>query len=361
VPILCRVPTSPVARAYASGSSRARVTVAAAAVTGMAARRPARKYLAAAVVAVVVATVCVLLYGTGGPRGLRWPSPRLSHPAIVHARQGFNHLELSTSRDYIVVLPRPRLVGTLWIQGGHNVVVVGGHITVPASANQLDNDADDTDDDIYLEGQTGVVHLEGLLLDAMYNAMFDAIDVNAPQAVVQIERVRVTGLYGSDRTQHADAVQTWGGVRTLRISDLTVVGDYQGLTINPNLGPVGNAWIYDVDLTLEPVPRALSAISVGGGHMIWLTDAATTCESGRVHLSQVYLRDLVSRRVPGRDTVWPQVNSALPCRAHIKAGRVFWPKLPVTGSVLLSAPPHGPFVPSGSVGPNYRRTSFVER
>jgi hypothetical protein len=331
------------------------------AVRSLAARRRKRTYLAAGVVAAVAVTICVLTFFSGESPGLRWRSPQLLHPEVIHASQGFNHLHLAANRDYIVVLPRPRLVGSLWIQGGHSLVIIGGHVTVPTSANQLDNDADDTDDDIYLEGQTGTVHLEGLLLDAMHNVMFDAIDINAPRAVVEIERVRVTGLYGSDRTQHADAVQTWGGVRTLRIFDLSIVGDYQGLTVDPALGPVGDAEIDNVDLTLEPVPTPLRAISVGGGHMIWLTRAANTCESGRVKFSRVYLLDLATRQLPPRNTVWPQVDSALPCRAHLQAGRVFWPRLPVTGSVVLSAPPHGSFVPSGSVGANYQRTRFVER
>ena len=138
--------------------------------------------------------------------------PRLHHPTVVHVKQGFNHLELTPTRDYIVVIPRPRLIGTVWIEGGkHNVVVIGGHVTVPTSANQLENGADNTDTGIYVDGATGVVHLEGLLMDAMPTVMFDAIDINAPRAVVDIERVRVNGLYGSDRTMHADA-RTLGGV-----------------------------------------------------------------------------------------------------------------------------------------------------
>lgn len=357
--VFCRVSAPAPPTAYAPSPSRPRFDATAKTVIGVAARK--RRYLAVAVALAVLAAGCILLSGNGDAHGLKWPSPRLTHPKVLHAKQGFNHLDLSASHDYVIVLPRPRLVGTVWIQGGHNVVIVGGRITVPASANELDNDADDTDDGIYLEGQTGVVHLEGLLIDGMHDVMFDAIDINAPGAVVEIERVRVTGLYGSDRTQHADAVQTWGGVRTLRIQDLTVIGDYQALTINPNLGPVGEADIGNVNLTLEGVPSPLRAVSVGGGHMIWLTKGVDTCQSARIHLSQVYLLDLVSRAVPGRDTVWPQVNSELPCRAHVNARRVSWPNLPVTGSVDLSAPPHGPFVPSGSVGANYRRASFVER
>ena len=93
--------------------------------------------------------------------------------------------------------------------------------------------------------------------------MFDGIDINAPAAIVQIENVRIENLYGSYATMHADAVQTWGGVQDLRIDHLSVDGDYQGLTIDPDLGPVGSAEIQNVDLTIDPVPSSLASISAG--------------------------------------------------------------------------------------------------
>lgn len=315
-------------------------------------------WLPVALIAAVGATVCMLTNKGSDPNPLRWPSPSLRTPVVLHAKQGGNRFDLSTTRDYIIVVPRPRLLGTLWIEGGHNVVVIGGHITVPSSANQRDNGADNTDTGIYVKGASGTVHLEGLLIDAMPDVMFDAIDVNAPRATVQIERVRVNGLYGSDLTEHADAVQTWGGVRKLQIDELSVFGDYQGLTIDPDLGPVGDEEIDHVDLTLQPVPAPLRTISVGGGHMVWLTRGADSCESGHVHLSNVYVNDQIRRKVPLGDTVWPARNSALPCRARVSAGRASWPRLPVSGFVTLSAPRGGPFVPTRLVGANYRSGTF---
>jgi hypothetical protein len=315
-------------------------------------------WLPLALIAVLGATVCMLANTGSVPNRLMWPGPSLRTPVVLHARQGGNHFYLSTTRDYIIVVPRPRLLGTLWIEGGHNVVVIGGHITVPSSANQLDNGADDTDTGIYVEGATGTVHLEGLLVDAMPYVMFDAIDINAPLATVQIERVRVNGLYGSDLTEHADAVQPWGGVRRLEIDELSVAGDYQGLTTGPGLRPVGDEEIDNVDLTLERVPAPLRAISVGGGHMVWLTRAADSCESGHVWLSNVYVSDQIPREVLRADTIWPARYSALPCRARITAGRATWPRLPVSGFVTLSAPPDGSFVPTRLVGANYRRDTF---
>jgi hypothetical protein len=311
-----------------------------------------------AVIGAVGATLGMLATKGGAPNPLRWPSPALRNAIVLYASPTGNHFQLAKTRDFIIVVPRPRLLGTLWIEGGHNIVVVGGHITVPSSANQRDNGADNTDTGIYVEGASGTVHLEGLLIDSMPDVMFDAIDINAPRATVQIERVRVNGLYGSDLTEHADAVQTWGGVRTLRIDELTVVGDYQGLTINPDLGPVGSEEVDRADLTLVAVPAPLRGISVGGGHMVWLTRGADSCESGHVRLSDVYVHDEILRKVPAADSVWPARNSLLPCRARVHARQASWPQLPVSGVVELSAPRGGAFVPTRLVGARYRRSTF---
>jgi hypothetical protein len=317
-----------------------------------------RPWLALAVI-VAVAAASGMVTAKGTSRNpLKWPSPALRNPIVLQAKPSGDHFQLSTARDYIIVVPRPRLLGTLWIEGGHNVVVVGGHITVPSWANQRDNGADDTDTGVYVDGASGTVHLEGLLIDAMPDVMFDAIDINAPRATVDIERVRVNALYGSDLTEHADAVQTWGGVRKLRIDELSVVGDYQGLTIDPALGPVGDEEVDRTDLTLQAVPPALRGTSVGGGHMLWLTRGANSCQSGHVRLSEVYLDDQISRKIRPGDTVWPARGSELPCRARVRAGRASWPPLPVSGFVTLAAPRGGPFVPTRLVGATYRRSTF---
>ena len=72
------------------------------------------------------------------------------------------------------------------------------------------------------------MHIEGILIHGETDVMFDGIDINAPEATVQIENVRMTGVWGSDGTEHADAIQTWGGVKDLRVDHLLADGDYQG-------------------------------------------------------------------------------------------------------------------------------------
>lgn len=269
-------------------------------------------------------------------------------------------LNLSTSRDYVLVLPPQGIHGTIWINGGHNVVLIGGEITVPSSANQTDNGADDTDTAIYVQGSTGTVHIEGVLINADPNVMFDGIDVNAPGATVDVENVRMENVYGSSTTEHADVIQTWGGASALRVDHLTAAGDYQGLTIAPALGTLGMADIRNVDLTLTESPAALAATTTGGGYMIWLTEGTTTCNSSPASFTNVYVANEADH-VANSNTVWPPSTAALPCRSTLSADEVSWPGLPITGAVTLGSPTAGPFVPAGTAGNKYQSPGYAPR
>lgn len=294
---------------------------------------------------------------------LQWAPPALRHPQVVHVKNGLDpdHVDLDTSQDYILKLPTGGLHGSLEIDGGHNVVLIGGSITVPSTANQTDNGSDDTDQGIYVRASTGVVHIEGVYITGDPNTQFDGVDVNAPLATVQLENIRVDNVWGSDTTEHADVVQTWGGVRDLRIDHLTADGDYQGLTIDPDLGPVGSVEIENVDLTLVPRPAALAAQTVGGGYMIWLTKGAHTCNApGAVTFQKVFVDDHDTGRVAPSHTIWPpSTGSGLSCAGTLSGSHETWPRLPVTGSVSLTTPPDGAFVPAGIAGDSYVSPGYV--
>ena len=291
---------------------------------------------------------------------LAWAPPKLTDPTTITLASGLDpdHLTLDRNRDYVLKMPARGIRGTLEIDGGHDVVLMGGHITVPASANQADNGRDDTDTALYVRGSTGTVHIEGVLIDADPDVMFDGIDVNAPRASVDIENVRVDDVYGSYATEHADVIQTWGGAAKLRVDHLSADGDYQGLTIAPDLGTVGSADLRNIDLTLDRNPPALAHSTVGGGHMVWLTRGTTTCDATPTRLNDVYIDDR-SDRVAEAGTVWPSSTGTLACAPRLDAGRVSWPRLPITGSVTLGARTTGPFVPVGVAGSGYKSPGYA--
>ena len=163
-----------------------------------------------------------------GAEGLRWPPPRLVDPATIKLPStGYTESQLDPDRDYIVDLPARDKRGGVTLIGGHNVVIVGGHITVPRSAQPEDRFRRA----LYIKDATGTVHVEGVVLDSAPGAVWDGIDIAAPEATVQLENVRVDGVRGSLAGYHGDVVQPWGGVRALRVDRLSASSDYQGLTI----------------------------------------------------------------------------------------------------------------------------------
>lgn len=316
-----------------------------------------------AVVVALIAVSATALAQTGKQRALlKWAPPALVNPHTIVLRSGLDpdHLSLSPHQDYILKVPAGGIHGTVEIDGGHNVVMIGGSITVPSTANQTDNGADDTDTGIYIRHSTGTVHIEGVSITGDPDTQFDGIDVNAPLATVQLENIRVANVWGSNTTEHADVVQTWGGIRVLRIDRLTGAGDYQGLTVNPDLGPVGSVDIDNVNLTYEAPPPALAPMTVGGGYMIWLTKGVDTCYAPtQTKLKNVYVYDK-SRRVRRSNTVWPPSRGTnLPCAARRDGTVVTWKKLPVRGHVELTAPPAGPFVPAGAAGNSYHSPGYA--
>jgi hypothetical protein len=149
---------------------------------------------------------------------LRWAPPTLVEPKTIVLGTGYTHTTLATNRDYIIKLPATKKVGATWIDGGRNVVVIGGHLTIPpTSFSPATNEATA----LSIKGATGTVHVEGVLIDGSAGGEFDAVTVNAPEATVQLENLRIVGVRGCNEKIHADVVQPWGGVKNLRINRLT--------------------------------------------------------------------------------------------------------------------------------------------
>src|SRR5919197_2210166 len=174
--------------------------------------------------------------GTGGTTAqLAWAPPQLDSPTIVDVSASNHVLKLDPTRDYLIRMPATKLsvLGGLVIVGGHDVVLVGGEITIPSwgASHPTDNRG------LYLKEQTGTVHVEGLLIHDSGGALSEGIDVNAPEAIVQLENVRVERLHARDEAgfsdSHPDLIQSWAGPAELRVDRFTGTTDYQGFYLAP--------------------------------------------------------------------------------------------------------------------------------
>jgi hypothetical protein len=190
---------------------------------------------------------------------LRWPAPPLVKATVVRVRRGGGMVRLAAGRDYRVVLSEPlREVGGLRIVGGRSVVLIGGHITIPPAGPRAS--AGDRRG-LLIAGQTGTVHIEGLLIDNAGGDLSEGIGIAAPRAVVQIQNTRVAGVHARDQKRfsdnHPDVIQTFGGVRELRVNRLSGTTTYQGLFLRGDSGPVGRADLSKVNIVGFPTARYL--------------------------------------------------------------------------------------------------------
>lgn len=166
--------------------------------------------------------------------------------------------------DVLVKLPKTP-TGPINLTNCHNVVIMGGQINLPPNSGP---GADMRG--IYVNGCTGTVHIEGVLINGdIATAEGDGIAIKAPQAIVQIENVRINKLYGGYNTathNHSDIIQPWGGVKELRVENLTGSSNYQGFQINDDQGHIGKVTIKNTNIGDSGVPSADGK----GGYYLWL-------------------------------------------------------------------------------------------
>jgi hypothetical protein len=287
------------------------------------------------------------------PIQLKWAPPELENPITIIIGQGYTSKNLKPDRDYIIQLPEEKQVGGIALKGGRNIVLIGGHITVPPGAiNQAQQRA------IYIKDATGIVHIEGVNIDNSGGSEFDGIAAAAPQAILQMQNIRITGLTGTQKTLHADIFQPWGGAKEIRIDRLTGTSDYQGFQIPMDAAPIGSAEIRNVNLGyIKPIN--------GGrpGFLLWIT-RGFSCITYPISFQDVYVEGREGETV-GR-SVWPPAGVDRPetaaCAAVEKDKVVSWPSLPsVKGEVKQGPPPQGDFVPEEIVGIYYISPGYAKQ
>jgi len=254
---------------------------------------------------------------------------------IVDARGG----------DVRVQLAADHAVGPVTIQNCRNAVLIGGRITVLASAkvNGYDQRA------LMIKNCTGTVHVEGLQITGnVLGSQADAIAAQSPKAVLQIQNVRADGLRGGQSGNHADVFQPWGGLRAFRIDRLTGSSNYQGITTTQSTGLIGSGTIKHANITssgVTPVDK--------GGYFVWVN-----CNDRYpLSLSDVYVSGRSGRTLGA--SVWPR-SDAPSCASKIAGNVATWPgRAGLTGGVRSGTPPTGDFVPAGSVGLGYTSPGYL--
>ena len=217
------------------------------------------RFLTAFAIAVAVVTSAASgSTGVGAPTPLTWAPPALTDPIVIDVTNANRRLFLDDGRDYQLNVVEP-LKRELWIDGGRNVVVIGGHITIDelgAESPYQDNTA------VKVRGGSpaGTVHLEGLLVDGTY--VNDGIAI-ATSRNVQIQNVRVERVRDEIKRGHADCIQVQQGVGDLRVDRFTCTTQRQGIFLGDHSGPIRSADLRNVNVLGAP-----------GKHLFWQQTAS---------------------------------------------------------------------------------------
>jgi hypothetical protein len=320
-----------------------------------------------------------------GPK-LTWAPPPLTNPITVNVPSTAPvTLNLDSTKDYVLKLGHVSGPGGLVVNGGHNVVIIGGQVTATPDTTESHGWA------MRFYNQTGVVHIEGVLIDQSN----DGITIEAPSAIFQIENVRVENNHAYQDNwsyAHPDLIQTWSGPSQVRIDHFTGYSDYQGLTwMDAGSGYVypGSVVAKNVNIgALMPQPGSVLKWPDGApadklvlGTAVWhvSTSTAFSCSSCWMltgWYSQTYRRKL-DDSIGGYDngdgtyTEPPYLlrRRAVTGRAPVgDLGRrqgdyIRWPTNPKLANEVWTwgTPPAGDFVPPRVAGLNYVSPGYVQQ
>ncbi len=294
---------------------------------------------------------------------LRYPPPPLEHPTTINLGTGVTYNRLVDGQDYLVKMPAVKKVGSTTLEGGRNIVIIGGHVTLPVlmkAPGQPDVSNGAISRGIYIKNNHGVVHIEGVLVDASAGGMSDGIVIASTNSIVQIENVRIDGVFGFNHQFHADVVQPYGGVKDLRIDKLTGYSAYQGLTIGQDRGSIGSVEISRANLIC--IHPQIDGPGNNGGYMLWFTSHGGGADTTYpLTLDEVYIQPRAGRTLGS--SVWPPAGFAQ-CPAVIATddSAATWPSIPkVKGCVKKGLPPHGDFVPAGVAGLKYVSPGYMTK
>jgi hypothetical protein len=345
------------------------------------------------VTAVVATTPAAVERSLGGPL-LAWAPPVLSSPVTVAVPSSAPAvLNLDSGKDYVLNLGHLSGPGGLTVNGGHNVVIIGGQITASPDGVESHGWA------MRFYDQTGTVHIEGVLIDSSN----DGITIQAPQAVFQIENVRIANNHAfrdDFSSAHPDLIQTWSGPTAVRIDRFTGYSDYQGFTwMNAGSGYVFPGSVTATNVNIQPLmpqPNTVMKFPDGStfnkpslGDAIWhvSTDTTFSCSSCFVTTGwydQGYQRKLddtingfgnpdgstsdpyyefhgtdgavyKSPAVPSGSS-----NTNPPDLGRRQGDTMSWPQTPSLANETWTwgAPSGGDFVPATVPGPNYTTPGY---
>jgi hypothetical protein len=295
------------------------------------------------------------------PEGpLTWAPPELNNPTVINVEPNGRHsFNLDRNRDYIIQMPDEPVIGGMSIIGGHNIVLIGGEIVIPW---QGDNPSINSRRMLRVGSTTGTIHIEGLL--GRGEDISEGIQLDAPEAIVQIQNVRIEHIHARDQSRfsdnHPDLIQPWGGAGAIYVDRFTGSTDYQGFLFKCDIPTHDTCYLGEIDVRNANIVGDPTA-----RYQLWF-DAGQI--PGTIQFDNMWI-DVPERRwrYDGRlsKALWPDIDNrdghnitlANPLTDNEYA---YWEGMEpdVEGVINEGVPPSGDFVPAGVAGVNYQTPGY---
>jgi hypothetical protein len=269
-------------------------------------RRQVRLLAVVLVLLLVGATSLYVIFRGRAASTLTWAPPGYpdySGYVTVDLAAGGGAVDLDDSKDYHLVPPSTPISGHTDVEGGRNIVTMGGHCHIPDKshgASAISRRCITFRDD---GGETSgrVIHLEGWYADGP--DLTEGIDLAVPSAVVQIQNVRIEKIVarGTDdlmdqneyagEGSHPDLLQPFGGPGRFGLTSSPAAAD---ISIS---GCAGIRW-----RTPRWKTRGISSVgSTQRPSRIWPTDDGKTYYG---HSGWGWYKDQTPRLFLDDGTVW---------------------------------------------------------
>lgn len=269
---------------------------------------------------------------------MKWAFPTMTDPVIVDLSKtgGQTTWNFSATQDVIVIGSDTPRTSQLKIDGGRNVVVLGGEYAPVGDSKSAT---------IQIQNVTKAIHIEGVHIDSK-NASQDGIAVSgagSSQPSVTVQNSVITNIHGTQSGTHADVFQTWGPVGDMRFYNITGDTSYQGFFIAPQYSPGHKS------ADFENVN-----ISYNGGsgytYQYWFLDGNNQTPYP-VTLKNVYATERAGQSAESA-SVWPKEGMGA-----VRVGdQITFQGLPYTGAITVGTPAKN-FATTTNTGANFKLDS----
>jgi hypothetical protein len=267
---------------------------------------------------------------------LSFAPPILTNPITLQATNPATDFNLAAGQDYIIQLPTgaaltPGVSGAIFINGGRNVVIIGGEVDISGVASPNETNARF----LFVQNNTGTVYIEGVWVHG--TSFTEGLDIFSAGTTYIQQNCRFDGLGPINGTIHPDLMY-FSACAGVFVDCFTGDSQYQGISVVGDTGVVG----------AQTFRRCNVTQTAGNGPMVWQSTRANPTTLDRVYVNPGITRALASSVSPNSaDPTFPAATSAAD-------GSVTWPvPTNITGAVIPGISPYGDFVPLGVAGRGY--------